>query len=162
MFGPAGRAYVYLVYGMYDCLNVVTESEGSPAALLIRAVEPVEGIERMRVDRIERAGSRRRVRDPERLSADAGRIGRLPAQRLASGPGLVAAAFGLDAGWTGTDLCDARSPLRLEATPLTEAVAEIVATPRIGIDGAGLPWTALPWRLTLAGHPSISGPAGWR
>lgn len=162
MFGPPGRAYVYLVYGMYDCLNVVTEADGSPAALLIRAVEPLDGIERMRLDRIERAGSRHRLHAPEERAAEAERIGRLPAHRLASGPGLVAAAFGLDTRWTGTDLCDAASPLRLEATPVDEAMAEIQATPRIGIDGAGLPWTALPWRLNLAGHSSVSGPAGRR
>lgn len=162
MFGPPGRAYVYLVYGMYDCLNVVTEPEDSPAALLIRAVEPLEGIERMRLDRIARAGSRHRARAPERSAAEVERIGRLAAHRLASGPGLVAAAFGLDTGWTGTDLCDVASPVRLEAAPADERTAAILATPRIGIEGAGLPWTTLPWRLSLIGHPSVSGPVGAR
>jgi DNA-3-methyladenine glycosylase len=162
MFGPPGRAYVYLVYGMYDCLNVVTEPEGSPAALLIRAVEALEGIERMRFDRIAQVDSRHRRRAAERSAAEAERIGRLPAHRLASGPGLVAAAFGLDTGWTGTDLCDAASPVRLEEAPGDERPAAILATPRIGIEGAGLPWTTLPWRLSLIGHPSVSGPVGAR
>ncbi|MEA2608666.1 MAG: DNA-3-methyladenine glycosylase [Chloroflexota bacterium] len=162
MFGPPGRAYVYLVYGMYDCLNVVTEGEGSPAALLIRAVEPLEGIEQMRLARIARAASLHRTRSPERIAAEADRLGGLASHRLASGPGLVAAAFGLDTGWTGTDLCDVASPLRLESAPVHEAKARIVASPRIGIPGAGLPWTELPWRLSLAGNPSVSGPAGAR
>ena len=61
MYGPAGRAYVYLVYGMYDCLNVVTETVGTPAALLVRAVEPLEGVEPMRLDRILRSTRRRRT-----------------------------------------------------------------------------------------------------
>jgi DNA-3-methyladenine glycosylase len=162
MFGPAGRAYVYLVYGMYDCLNVVTEPDGSPAALLIRAVEPLEGVERMRSDRIARAGSRHRARASGRNVAEAARIGRLPVHRLATGPGLVSAAFGIDTGWTGTDLCALGSALRLEAAPADEPVAAILATPRIGIDGAGPPWTAVPWRLSLVGDPSVSGSAGTR
>jgi DNA-3-methyladenine glycosylase len=163
MFGPAGRAYVYLVYGMYDCLNVVTEPQGSPAALLIRAVEPVEGIELMRLDRVARASAHHRwSAHPDRLATEVDRVGRLAPARLASGPGLVGAAFGLDTGWTGVDLCDPASPLRLEVSPPDDAPPAVRATPRIGIDGAGLPWTALPWRLSLAGHPSVSGPAGTR
>jgi DNA-3-methyladenine glycosylase len=159
MFGPPGRAYVYLVYGMYDCLNVVTEPAGSPAALLIRAVEPLEGIERMRLERISRAGARHRTMDACRNTAEAERIERLATERLASGPGLVGAALGLDPGWTGIDLCDPASPLRLETAPADERGRPIHASPRIGIDGAGDPWTALPWRFSLAGHPSVSGPA---
>lgn len=158
MFGSPGSAYVYLVYGMYDCLNVVTEPQGSPAALLIRAAEPLDGVELMRVERINRARARRRMRSAARDAVEADRISRLPGHRLASGPGLVGAAFGLDPRWTGTDLCDPASPLRLEAAPEDEAVPAILATPRIGIDGAGLPWTDVPWRLSVAGHPSVSGP----
>lgn len=158
MFGPPGRAYVYLVYGMYDCLNVVTEPAGTPAALLVRAVEPLEGIEAMRVDRIVRATTRRRGLTAERAATEAGRISHLTSQRLASGPGLVAAAFGLGTDWTGMDLCDPTSPLRLEAAPAGEPRPEVIVTPRIGIDHAGEPWIARPWRFVERGHPSVSGP----
>jgi DNA-3-methyladenine glycosylase len=162
MFGPPGHAYVYLVYGMYDCLNVVTEPAGSPAALLIRAVEPLEGDDLMRRSRVAHGRARHRRPNRDRDAAESARVLRLPAHRLASGPGLVGAAFGLDPGWTGVDLCDLASPLRLEASPQAEALPPVLATPRIGIDGAGMPWTGLPWRLSLAGHPSVSGPAAPR
>ncbi len=163
MFGPAGLAYVYLVYGMHACLNVVTEPEGAPAALLIRAVEPLVGLDRMRADRVTRAGGNRRFSDPDQAANDAARIARTSDHRLASGPGLVAAAFGLDPGWTGTDMCDPASPLRLEAAHRGSGPPELVrATPRIGIGYAGEPWASQPWRLCLAGHRSVSGPAGLR
>jgi DNA-3-methyladenine glycosylase len=71
----------------------------------------------------------------------------------------VAAAFGLDTGWTGIDLCDPASPLRLEAAIDDEPRPEVIATPRIGIDYAGTPWIDRPWRFVQAGHPSVSGPA---
>ena len=162
MFGPPGRAYVYLVYGMHACLNVVTEPVGSPAALLVRAIEPLEGIERMRADRLARASANRRATSPERAAADAERIAGTPDLRLASGPGLVAAAFGLDTRWTGADLCDPASPLRLERAPAGAAASTggIVATARIGIGYAGERWTTRPWRLSVAGHASVSRPRG--
>jgi DNA-3-methyladenine glycosylase len=162
MFGPAGRAYVYLVYGMYDCLNVVTEPDGAPAAVLVRAVEPLEGIDAMRVDRIARSTARRRSVTGDRALAAAERIERMPLERLASGPGLVAAAFGLDTGWTGVDLCDPGSPLRLETALDGEPPPEVIATPRLGIDYAGPPWVDRPWRYVERGHPSVSGPAARR
>jgi DNA-3-methyladenine glycosylase len=162
MFGPAGHAYVYLVYGMYDCLNVVTEPDGAPAAVLVRAVEPLEGIEAMRVDRVVRATARRRGRTPERAAAEAARIAGLPVARLGSGPGLVAAAFGLDTGWTGMDLCDPAAPVRLEAAPPGEARPAIVTTARIGVAYAGDPWSGRPWRFIERGNASVSGPSGSR
>ena len=150
MFGPAGRAYVYLVYGMYDCLNVVAGADGAASAVLIRAIEPLEGVERMRADRALVTHGRRR--DPR--PAASGR--RIPDIRIASGPGLVGAAYGLDRSWTGLDLCDPASPLRLEAGRLsaTETVAD---GPRIGIAYAGEPWASVPWRFAIAGHRSVSG-----
>ena len=158
MFGPPGHAYVYLVYGMYDCLNIVTEPAGSPAAVLVRAVEPLEGLGLMRQSRAALHATRRKA--PSREPGPAVRP--LPDHRLASGPGLVAAAFGIDVTWTGTDLCNAGSTLRLEARPAGELAQSIRATPRIGIAYAGAPWTDNAWRFVIGGHPSASGPAALR
>ena len=149
MYGPPGHAYVYLVYGMHDCLNVVTEPVGAPAALLIRAIEPIEGVQTMRLDRVLRAARGRRGWTAERADRVAARIARLPDDRLATGPALVTAAFGIDTSWTGMDLCDQRSPLRLEARPSGETVI-VETSPRVGIDYAGSPWTERPWRFTIA------------
>jgi DNA-3-methyladenine glycosylase len=168
MFGPPGIAYVYLVYGMYDCLNIVTEPDGTPAALLIRAVEPIAGLDEMRRARLERWKARRRGRhgpaDPRAeeaaaaLVAEEARLDRLTDVHLARGPGLVAAAFGIDRSMTGLDLTDPASALRVERKPRDEAPPRIVTTPRIGIGYAGTPWTDRPWRLSVADHPSVSGP----
>ena len=100
MFGPAGIAYVYIVYGMYHCLNVVTEEVGVAAAVLVRAVEPLEGADRMREARA--AALARRGRPAARP---------VPEARLASGPGLVAVAFDITRADTGVDLCDPGSRL---------------------------------------------------
>lgn len=135
MFGPPGFAYVYLVYGMHHCLNVVTEADGRPAALLVRAVAPEEGQDAMRAARGGVA-----VAD----------------HRLAAGPGCVGAAFGVDRSFTGMDLCDPASPLRLEAAPAGEPAPAVAAGPRVGIAYAGEPWTSRPWRLAVAGSPSLS------
>jgi DNA-3-methyladenine glycosylase len=155
MFGPPGHAYVYLVYGMYDCLNIVTEPVDHPAAVLVRAVEPLEGLELMRESRSALHATRRKT-------AARAALGGLPDHRLASGPGLVAAAFGIDVTWTGTDLCDAASPLRLEHAPEGEAAPIVRATPRIGIAYAGELWTEHAWRFVIEGHASASGPASLR
>jgi DNA-3-methyladenine glycosylase len=157
MFGPAGIAYVYLVYGMYDCLNVVTGPAGDANALLIRAVAPVAGVDRMREDRVHWYAQRRRA-TPDALERETRRLGRLRDDQLASGPGLVGAAFGLDRSWTGTDLLDPRSSLRLEG-PLGSIPAErIVTGPRVGVDYAGEPWVSLPWRVAIADEPAVSRP----
>jgi DNA-3-methyladenine glycosylase len=146
MFGSPGVAYVYLVYGMHHCLNVVTEAAPRPAALLVRAVEPLAGLEAMRTARTV-------------LAVRAGRAAvRVADERLAAGPGLVCAAFGIDRTATGLDLCDPSSPLRLEAHPDDEAAPLVEATPRIGIGYAGEPWTSRPWRLVVAGSASLSRP----
>lgn len=153
MFGPPGIAYVYLVYGMHHCLNVVTEPATHPAAILIRAIEPEQGIEAMR------AALARRHRN--RAAAPGERAPRTrrptPGNRLAAGPGLVCAALDVDRTFDGLDLCDPRSPLHLEPRPDGEPAPEILATPRVGVGYAPEPWASMPWRLVVAGSPSVSG-----
>jgi DNA-3-methyladenine glycosylase len=160
MYGPPGRAYVYLVYGMHDCLNIVTEPAGVPAALLVRAVEPLEGIERMRAARELRARTRRRAAGPAGPATNEPRRGasRVPDDRLAAGPGLVCATFDLDRTLTGHDLFDETAQIRIVAPPPGDAAPAIVATPRIGIGYAGEPWTDVPWRLSIASNASVSRP----
>jgi DNA-3-methyladenine glycosylase len=158
MYGPPGIAYVYLVYGMYDCLNIVTEPVGRPAAILVRAIEPIEGEAAMRASRLERTLARRKSRSSATDALEAARVASLPTDRLAAGPGLVAAAFGIDRSFTGLDLLARDADLRLELAPIDEPQPTVVATPRLGIDFAGSPWTEVPWRLAIAGHPSVSGP----
>ena len=169
MFGPPGVAYVYLVYGMYDCLNVVTGPAGEASAALIRAVEPIAGLERMRADRLVVAARRRDARSEAGLAMARERLARTPDHRLGSGPGLVAAAFGIDTRWTGTDLCTAGGALRLELDPdgvpaadggidgRDDAMPRIVVTPRVGVAYAGPGWAERPWRFSIAGSRSVSG-----
>jgi DNA-3-methyladenine glycosylase len=154
MFGPPGIAYVYLVYGMHECLNVVTEPAGRAAAVLIRAIEPVAGEEAMREARIAHALRRARTHDAREQTRR--RIEALAAGRLATGPGLVAAAFDITRADTGADLLDPSSALRIEPG---RPVERVVQTPRIGIDYAAEPWRSLPWRFTAA-ESSDRGPAG--
>ena len=155
MFGPPGVAYVYLVYGMYHCLNVVTEPAEQPAALLIRAVEPVLGVDSMRAARIDRAVRRVRRRGEEAVERARRAVGTMPAKRLACGPGLVGDAFSIDAADDGLDLCDEASSLRLELAA-GAGPPPVQAGPRIGIDYAPEPWRSRPWRFFVPGSPSLS------
>ena len=157
MFGEPGRAYLYLVYGMHVCLNVVTEPVDQPAAILIRAVELIEGVELARANRFERTLANHRQRpDPTERAAIAARLARTAAHRLATGPGLVGAAFGLRVDAGGTDLCDPASSLRLERRPAGEPAPTIGSDPRIGIGYAGEPWVNRPWRLFDASSSAVS------
>ena len=165
MYGPPGIAYVYLVYGMHDCLNIVCERVGRPAALLVRAVEPIEGIDAMRAARAERIVGRRResaVEDAgnreQHVTAALQRLRTVPDPRLAAGPALVTAAFDLDRTDTGTDLFDPRSPIRVQPRSRTDPQPPVLASPRVGIAYAGPAWADLPWRLSIADHPSVSRP----
>ena len=110
MFGAAGHAYVYFIYGFYNMLNLVTEAQDYPAAVLLRAVEPVRGIEQMQ-----------RQRKNALL------------HNLASGPGKLCQAFAIDRSLNGVDVCG--KVLYLEDRG--EPAPKFAATPRIGVDYAG-------------------------
>lgn len=136
MWGPAGHAYVYFVYGMHYCANVVAAGEGAPEAVLIRAVEPLEGVGILR----------------------ARRGGAHPDPRLAAGPANLCRAFGIDRERNGTDLlCGPLTILPGRAVP----PARRARTPRIGVDYAG-EWALRPWRFIVKGSPSLSGPPALR
>lgn len=158
MFGPPGIAYVFLVYGMHHCLNVVTGPDGFPAAVLLRSVVPLEGAEAMRAARLERAISTRRA-DRGNPAAAAARLAQVPDAMLAVGPANLAAAFGVERGNNGIDLLDPASSLRLEAAPRSEPPVAIVATPRVGVDYAGPGWADKPWRFVV---PGVVRPIGRR
>jgi DNA-3-methyladenine glycosylase len=155
MFGPPGVAYVYLVYGMHHCLNVVTEAEGRPAALLVRAVEPVVGEDEMREARMRWALDHAGRRATATVGATVRAIEALPSTRLASGPGLVCAAFSIDGAAGGTDLCDGASELRLETSEADPAMTATTG-PRVGIGYSPEPWRSRPWRFFVAGNASVS------
>lgn len=135
MFGPPGHAYVYLIYGMYHCLNVVTRPEGDPQAVLIRAIEPVEGLEQMRRNRSRR----------QRKSSPVDR-------ELANGPGKLCEALGIDGSFNGVDL--AGKALRIELAPPVPD-RDIATGPRIGIAYAG-EWAQKPLRFWIRGNPCVS------
>ncbi|HWH38122.1 MAG TPA: DNA-3-methyladenine glycosylase [Candidatus Limnocylindrales bacterium] len=135
MFGPPGHAYVYLVYGMHECLNVVTEEDGRAGAVLLRAGHPLTGIDLMR---------RRRARPGD------------PDGRLAAGPARLAQALAVTRADNGHDLTLGR---RLwVADPGLPSAAAIEAGPRIGISYAGAEWAGRPWRFWLRGEPAASRP----
>jgi DNA-3-methyladenine glycosylase len=128
LFGPPGRAYVYLSYGIHSLLNAVAEPEGAAAAVLIRALQPTAGLEAMRERR-----------------------GRRPDADLCSGPGKLTEALGIDLDANGADL--GADPFELRARPPGWR-GEILTGPRVGITKA----VERPWRYCLAGSPFVSKP----
>jgi DNA-3-methyladenine glycosylase len=126
MFRPGGCGYIYLCYGLHHLFNVVTGPEGAAHAVLIRSIEPTEGVEVM----LERRGQAK-LR---------------PA--LTTGPGALAQALGLHTRLTGISLLAPDSPVWIEAGTETVAAADISAGPRIGVDYAG-ECAAWEWRFWL-------------
>lgn len=141
MFGPPGHAYVYFTYGMHWMLNLVCEPADSPAAVLLRAVLPLEGIERIR-------GRRRAWRSSRNASTD------LPDRLLADGPAKLAQAFGIDREWNGHDLCQPDSQLFIERGAPVERVT---TGPRVGLYSVPEPWKSIPWRFRVpkARYPEL-------
>lgn len=134
LYGPPGRAYVYLNYGLHDMLNAVTEEEGHPAAVLIRALEPLDGLALMR---------RRRSRAPWRKGKPP-----VPDHELCRGPGNLCRAMGIT-------LADNLRPLtrgRLTIHDRGITHHDIAWDSRIGIRVG----TDKPWRVTVTGHPAVT------
>lgn len=129
LFGPPGVAYVYRSYGVHALLNAVSEPEGVGAAVLIRALEPVAGVELMQQRR-----------------------GLEPLRSLCSGPGKLTQALGIPLSFNGTDL--GSGPVVIGRRPAAWREVPVVADRRIGITRA----VELPWRFTAAGSRFLSRP----
>ena len=158
MFGPPGGGYVYGVYGMHTCLNVVCGPVGAASAVLVRAVEPLAGVAAMREARHAKGLATRRA-ERDAPGRGAVRIAAIPVMRLASGPGNVGAAFSIVRGDDGCDLLDPAGGLRLEARLRTDPLPASATGPRIGVGFAG-PWAERPWRFWVADSAAVSGRRG--
>jgi len=132
MFGQPGTAYVYLCYGIHHLFNVVTNNEGIPHAVLVRAIEPLHGIDIM----LER--TRKQILD----------------NTLTRGPGNVSKALGIFTTHTGLDLLE--SELRIVEDQFKVKKSAVGITTRIGVDYAG-PDALLPYRFIVKDNPYVSG-----
>lgn len=133
-YAAPGTAYVYLCYGIHELFNVVTGPEETPHAVLIRAVQPLAGTEKM----LERRNMK--ILKPH----------------LTAGPGVLSKALGISRAHNGVNLLESDGELRLEVNGPPVEASEIVATPRIGINYAGAPWVEKPWRFYRRNTPFVS------
>ncbi|MHB8219012.1 MAG: DNA-3-methyladenine glycosylase [Acidimicrobiales bacterium] len=145
MFGRAGLCYVYFTYGMHFCLNVVCGAEGEAAAVLVRALEPVSGLDEMRSAR----AARRARALPDRA---------LPDRDLCRGPANLARALGVDRSHDGWDLlATARARGGADRPRLvddgTPPQVRVERGARVGVRAG----TEVPWRFWVAGAPCVSG-----
>lgn len=140
LFGAPGRAYVYRSYGIHALLNAVCEHEGCGSAVLIRALQPLLGLDAMRARRAP-------------ASAIGAREGRaLRDEDLCSGPGKLTQALAVELTENGCSLRD--GPVVIRAASAAWRAAPVIAGPRVGITKA----TDLPWRFCVAGNPNVSRP----
>jgi DNA-3-methyladenine glycosylase len=140
---------------MHHCLNVVTEPDGRPAALLLRAVEPLANAGRMRQARLDWLESRFPRATDERLAQARSRVTALAESALASGPGLLCQALSVTRRDNEIDLCEAASELRLEVAREDEPLP-VEAGPRIGMGTVPEPWHSRPWRFYVPGNSAVS------
>lgn len=125
MYGPPGHAYVYFTYGNHWMLNTVCEAEGFPAAVLIRAIWPVEGVEVI-----------------------AGRRGSQPRKHWTDGPGKICQALAIDGSFKGADLCAPEAVLFIEdGEPVPDQA--VTSGPRVGFNNVPEPWLSMPWRFLV-------------
>jgi DNA-3-methyladenine glycosylase len=155
LFGAPGVAYVYRSYGIHAMLNAVCEPEGVGAAVLIRALEPTDGLDLMRVRRgvgPERQVGNRQVgdRNPHASHSDRRPQASRSDLQLCSGPGKLTVALGIELDLNQTSLLD--GPIAISGRPAKWRSVEIVADRRIGITKAA----ELPWRFTAAGNRYVS------
>jgi DNA-3-methyladenine glycosylase len=141
LFGDPGTAYVYRSYGIHALLNAVCEPRGVGAAVLIRALEPLSGIEEMRARRGRRPGGRGRDG-----------LARLREQDLCSGPGKLTQALGIELSQNATSLLD--GPVTIRLGQRRRSRPPVVVGTRIGITKA----VELRWRFCAAGNPHVSRP----
>jgi DNA-3-methyladenine glycosylase len=127
MFGPAGYVYVYFTYGMHQCMNVVTGRAGEGSAVLLRAVEPIEGLDAM--------AARRGSADP---------------RLLCSGPARLAQAFGIDRGEDGIELSETSGLWLTQGLPVRDH--DVVVGTRVGIRRG----IDRPWRFRVRGSAYVS------
>ena len=128
MYGQAGHAYIYFTYGMHWLLNVVTEPEGSPAAVLLRAIIPVEGQEAMAFYRPS--------------------LARTP--HWTDGPAKLTQALDLDGQLNSCDLCDPTGLLFIEAGSQPVPDDQVLVGPRVGLFTVPEPWKSIPWRFRIS------------
>lgn len=125
MYGPPGHAYIYFIYGMHWMLNIVAEPEGSPSAVLIRAILPDEGLDQI-----------------------AARRGKANPRDWTNGPARLCQALAIDGRLNGTDLTDPGAGLVIEqGWPVPESC--VITGPRVGIQYAPEPWLSNPWRFRV-------------
>ncbi|HLF64313.1 MAG TPA: DNA-3-methyladenine glycosylase [Saprospiraceae bacterium] len=133
MYSQGGTAYIYLCYGIHHLFNVVTATKDVPHAILIRAIEPLEGIDLM----LQR-------RDLSSLH-----------HRLTAGPGALSMALGIHTGLSGTDLLHKNSPIWIDDRGTTVTSRQIIASHRVGVNYAG-EWAQMPWRFRIKGNSWVS------